>query len=162
MENNEKVRVLMVCLGNICRSPMAHGVFQNLVQESGLADRVEVDSAGTAAFHVGKAPDPRAQETARQHRIDIGGQRARQVDAADFEAFDYVLAMDADNHAVLAALCPPGQEGKLRLFLEFAEGMPEREVPDPYYGGGAGFQRAFDLIEAASRGLLEEIRRHRL
>lgn len=139
---------------------MAHGVFEQLVRDNGLAERIEVDSAGTGAYHVGNPPDPRAQETMRRNRIDISGQRARQVSADDFKAFDYVLAMDEDNHAVLQRLCPAGQEGKLRLFLEFAAEMPEREVPDPYYGGG--FERAYDLVEAAARGLLEEVRRRHL
>jgi len=152
----------MVCLGNICRSPMAHGVFEQLVRDSGLAARIEVDSAGTGAYHVGNPPDPRAQETMRRRRIDISDQRARQVTAEDFEAFDYVLAMDVDNHAVLERVCPPGQEEKLRLFLDFAPEMGEREVPDPYYGAGSGFDRAYDLVEAAGRGLLEEIRRRHL
>ena len=162
MAENGNIRVLMVCLGNICRSPMAHGVFEQLVRDSDLSNRIEVDSAGTGAYHVGNPPDPRAQETMRRHRIDISGQRARQVRAEDFEEFDYVLAMDVDNHAVLERLCPPGHEEKLRLFLEFAAHMPEDEVPDPYYGGGSGFDRAYDLVQAAAEGLLEDIRRRHL
>lgn len=157
------VKVLFVCMGNICRSPLAHGLFENLVAEEGLQDVIQVDSAGTHAYHVGEAPDPRSQETARRRGIDISAQRARKVRAEDFREFDYVLAMDKSNHALLADLCPSGLEEKLFLFLEFAPDLGESEVPDPYYGGASGFERVFDLVEAASRGLLEAIRtRHGL
>lgn len=157
------VKVLMVCMGNICRSPMAHGYFEHLVREAGLERQIQVDSAGTHAYHVGNPPDPRAQQTARRRGIDLSTQRARQALREDFHIFDYVLAMDRDNHALLAGLCPEGQEHKLRLFLEFAPQLGEREVPDPYYGGAEGFERVFDMVEAAAQGLLAEIRsRHGL
>ncbi len=152
------VKVLFVCMGNICRSPMAHGYFEHLVREAGLADRVMVDSAGTHAYHVGNPPDSRAQQTARRRGIDLSGQRARKALREDFEVFDYILAMDRDNHALLAALSPEGKEHKLHLFLEFAPQLAEREVPDPYYGGADGFEQVFDLVEAAAQGLLADIR----
>jgi protein-tyrosine phosphatase len=157
------VKVLMVCMGNICRSPMAHGYFEHLVREAGLEQQIQVDSAGTHAYHVGNPPDTRAQQTARRRGIDLSAQRARKALREDFHTFDYVLAMDRDNHALLAELCPEGQEHKLRLFLEFAPQLGEREVPDPYYGGAEGFERVFDMVEAAAQGLLAEIRsRHGL
>lgn len=155
----KKVGVLMVCMGNICRSPLAHGLFEEMVAREGLADAIVVDSAGTHAYHVGEQPDPRSQETALRHGIDLSGQRARRVALSDFERFDYILAMDRENFSILSASCPDEQRHKLRLFLEFAPELPEREVPDPYYGGASGFDRVYALVEAASRGLLEEIRK---
>ncbi len=153
----------MVCMGNICRSPIAHGYFEHLVRQAGLESQIRVDSAGTHAYHVGNPPDSRAQQTARRRGIDLSGQRARKAAHEDFEGFDYVLAMDRDNYALLAELCPEGLEHKLHLFLEFAPQLPEREVPDPYYGGTDGFERVFDLVEAAALGLLADIRsRHGL
>lgn len=152
------VRVLFVCMGNICRSPTAHGVFRNIVAEAGLADRIEVDSAGTHAYHVGEPPDARAMSTARKRGVDLSDLRARSASRSDFENFDYVLAMDRENLEVLRRLCPRGQEEKLRLFLDFAPDLGRREVPDPYYGGAMGFERVFDMVEEAARGLLEEIR----
>lgn len=152
------VKVLFVCMGNICRSPTAHGVFRNIVAEAGLADRIEVDSAGTHAYHVGEPPDARAMSTARKRGIDLSDLRARSASRSDFEKFDYVLAMDSENLEVLRRLCPRGQERKLRLFLDFAPDLGRREVPDPYYGGPMGFERVFDMVEEAARGLLEEIR----
>lgn len=154
----KKVRVLFVCMGNICRSPLAHGLFAHRVRESGLEDVVEVDSAGTHAYHVGEPPDRRMQQTAQARQIDLSTLRARQVDAADFERFDYVLAMDESNYDILRDICPAGREGRLRLFLEFATDRPETEVPDPYYGGASGFERVYDLVEAAADGLLADIR----
>ena len=157
------VSVLFVCMGNICRSPMAHGYFEHLVRQAGLEQQIQVDSAGTHAYHVGNPPDTRALQTAQRRGIDLSAQRARKALREDFHTFDYVLAMDRDNHALLAELCPEGQEHKLRLFLEFAPQLGEREVPDPYYGGAEGFERVFDMVEAAAQGLLAEIRsRHGL
>ncbi len=152
------VKVLFVCMGNICRSPTAHGVFRELVRREGLEDAIQIDSAGTHAYHVGNPPDQRAQATARNRGIDLSDLRARQVSPEDFERFDYVLAMDEENLAILRELCPPGREDRLRLFLDFAPQRPEREVPDPYYGGPQGFEHVFDLVEEAARGLLEDIR----
>lgn len=152
------VKVLFVCMGNICRSPTAHGVFRKMIDDQSLGHLIEVDSAGTHAYHVGEAPDPRAQEAAWRRGVDLSPLRARKVKAADFEIFDYVLAMDDDNYQQLEMICPDGHEHKLRLFLDFATGMQEREVPDPYYGGASGFERILDLVEAAAEGLLDEIR----
>lgn len=158
----KKVNVLFVCMGNICRSPLAHGLFEELVAREGLADAIAVDSAGTHAYHVGEPPDPRSQETALRHGIDLSGQRARRVAPADFERFDYILAMDRDNFSMLAASCPDALRQKLSLFLEYAPELPEREVPDPYYGGASGFERVYAMVEAASSGLLSAIREQHL
>ena len=149
-------------MGNICRSPTAHGVFRKLVEDEGLADVISIDSAGTHAYHVGEAPDRRAQLTAIKRGFDLGDLRARQAIAADFEVFDYVIAMDRDNYAILSGLCPTGFDERLSLFLEFAPDLGITEVPDPYYGGEQGFEQVFDMIEAASLGLLEEIRKTHL
>ena len=162
MMENEKVSVLFVCMGNICRSPTAHGVFRKLVEEAGLQDRIEIDSSGTHAYHVGKAPDPRAQETARRRGLELGDLRARQVSQEDFERFDYILAMDEENQYSLSLICPLEHQQKLRLFMEFAPEWGVREVPDPYYGGATGFEQVFDMVEEACRGLLEHIRRENL
>jgi len=145
-------------MGNICRSPTAHGVFEGLVAREGLAEWIEVDSAGTHAYHVGNPPDPRAQETARRRGLDLSAQRARKALPVDFERFDYVLAMDRDNYRELRAICPPGLERKLALFMDFAPEHELREVPDPYYGGPQGFEQVFDMVEEAAAGLLEDIR----
>jgi protein-tyrosine phosphatase len=153
-----KVKLLFVCMGNICRSPTAQGVFERLVVTHGLSDLVLVDSAGTHAYHVGEQPDKRAAQAAARRGIDMSGQRARRVSEADFDDFDLVLAMDRDNYEDLREVCPPGHEGKLRLFLEFAPDIAEEEVPDPYYGGSGGFERVLDLVEAAAAGLLADIR----
>lgn len=152
------VSVLFVCLGNICRSPTAEGVFRALCAREGLGERVRIDSAGTGGWHIGEAPDRRAQAAARRRGIDLAGQRGRQVSAADFGRFDYLLAMDRDNLAALRRLRPADFAGHLGLFLDFAPGAPLRDVPDPYYGGVDGFDEVLDLIEAASHGLLAEIR----
>ncbi|UHD17700.1 low molecular weight protein-tyrosine-phosphatase [Thiocapsa bogorovii] len=154
---SQKVRVLFVCMGNICRSPTAHGVFRKLVVERGLSHCVEIDSAGTHAYHVGEPPDRRARATALERGIDIGDLRARLAERSDFESFDYVLAMDRDNYRILSGFCPAGMESKLRLFMEFAPDLGVRDVPDPYYGGAGGFDQVFDLVEAASQGLLEDL-----
>jgi len=150
------MRVLFVCLGNICRSPTAEGVFRRLLDERGLAHRVEVDSCGIAGWHEGKAPDPRTREAAVRRGIDLSTLRARQLDDADFDAFDYLLAMDHDNLAAMRARAPATLDAHLGLFLAFA-GMPDRAVPDPYYGGEQGFEEVLDLVEQGARGLLAEI-----
>lgn len=155
---SNKVKVLFVCMGNICRSPTAHGVFERLLAQQGLDHSVEVDSAGTHAYHIGEAPDRRSQQAARERGYDLSHLRARKVASGDFEEFDYVLAMDDDNYRILASLCPGSQQDKLRMFLEFAKNFPDREVPDPYYGGERGFQHVLDLVEDAAEGLIEDIR----
>ncbi len=152
------IRVLFVCMGNICRSPTAHGVFRSLVEQEGLAHLVSTDSAGTHAYHVGEPPDSRAQSTARRRGIDMSDLRARRVAAEDFAAFDYVLAMDRDNLALLLDACPADQAEKVCLFMDFASDWGADEVPDPYYGGPSGFESVFDMVEAASRGLIVHIR----
>lgn len=149
--------VLFVCMGNICRSPTAEGVFRHLLKEAGDFV-VEVDSAGTHAYHVGSAPDHRSQAAALRRQLDLSSQRARQVAAEDFERFDLLLAMDEDNYEILQSRCPPQHQRKVRLFLEYGS-MGERNVPDPYYGGDTGFEHVLDLIEDAARGLLAELRR---
>lgn len=159
---SDMVRVLFVCLGNICRSPTAEGVFRKLVAEANLAAQIAADSAGTHAYHIGDPPDRRAQQAAARRGIDLSGLRGRQATHRDFTEFDYVLAMDEENFANLRAICPGGQEHKLRLFLEFAPARREREVPDPYFGGEAGFDRVLDMIEEAAQGLIEHIRREHL
>lgn len=150
------VRVLFVCLGNICRSPTAEGAFRGLVEREGLGDQIEIDSAGTAAFHVGEPPDGRAQAEAKRRGIDISGLRGRQARSEDFKTFDYVLAMDASNHQNLLRICPAGHEDRLDMFLDFAPDVGRREVPDPYYEGG--FDSVYDMIEQAAQGLLDDIR----
>jgi protein-tyrosine phosphatase len=153
------VKVLFVCMGNICRSPTAQGVFEALVEEAQLTGRIQIDSAGTHAYHVGNPPDPRASEAASRRGIDLGRQRARRVEAADFESFDYVVAMDRSNLDDLQAICPDAQRDKLCLLLDFARHLSHQEVPDPYYGGAQGFERVLDLVEEGARGLLDDIRR---
>lgn len=153
---HEKTRILFVCMGNICRSPTAEGVFRHHVEQAGVGDRIEVDSAGTHAYHVGEPADRRAREAAARRGMSLEGIRARRVRTTDFVEFDYILAMDEDNLARLRDEAPPEHLGKLRLFLEFTDG-DETEVPDPYYGGAAGFERVLDLVERASRGLLETL-----
>jgi protein-tyrosine phosphatase len=157
--SKEKIHVLMVCMGNICRSPLAHGLFEELVQKEGLSDLIVVDSAGTHAYHVGESPDPRSQQTAQRHGIDLSHQRARRVAQPDFEKFDYILAMDRDNYGILISSAPSEHQDKIRLFLEFAPQRSESEVPDPYYGGPDGFEHVYDLVRDAASGLLQEIRR---
>lgn len=158
MKKPQPVKVLFVCMGNICRSPTAEGVFRHLVREAGLDGQIHTDSAGTHAYHVGEPPDRRAQATAASRGIQLDDLRARRVSAEDFHEFDYVLAMDNDNHYMLASLCPEGREDRLHMFLAFAPHLTIREVPDPYYGGPQGFEQVFDMVEHASRGLLEDIR----
>ncbi len=152
------VKVLFVCMGNICRSPTAQGVFETLVQRENLAQRIKIDSAGTHAYHVGEPPDPRATEAAKRRGVDLTTQRARKVKPEDFLEFDYVLAMDSSNYEALREICHPDYEDRLRLFLDFAPHLGVEDVPDPYYGGPQGFERVLDLIEAASEGLLVEMR----
>ena len=151
------MRVLFVCTGNICRSPTAEGVFRHRARQAGLTS-LQIDSAGTAGWHVGKAPDPRTVAAAQRRGYDLSALRARQVRAADFDNFDIVLAMDKQNLAELKSIAPHGVKTGLGLFLDYAEGAPFSEVPDPYYGGDAGFEQVLDLIERASDGLIARLR----
>jgi len=151
------VNVLFVCLGNICRSPTAHAVFQHLVETRGFSDAVRVDSAGTGDWHIGLPPDTRASASAALRGYDLTPLRARQVEPGDFRAFDYILAMDAQNLRNLRALLPADFGGELRLFMHYATGVDEREVPDPYYGGENDFDRVLDLVENAAQGLLDTL-----
>ena len=145
-------RILMVCLGNICRSPMAQGVMEAAAARAGVA--VAVDSAGVGGWHEGEGPDPRAVAAARRRGYDISAQRARKLRARDFHDFDLILAMDESNFAALERARPADARARLAFLLEHADG-PEREVPDPYYGDGDGFERVLDLIEAGVAGVLD-------
>lgn len=150
-------RVLFVCMGNICRSPTAEGVFRHLVEQQGLAGQIIVDSAGTHDYHLGDAPDARSQAAAARRGYDLRDLRARQVVRDDFSSFDYVLAMDEANLRLLQQQCPDDCRERLKLFLEFADDVALREVPDPYYGGAQGFEAVLDLVEHAAHGLLHVI-----
>jgi protein-tyrosine phosphatase len=154
------VRVLFVCMGNICRSPIAQGVLENVLRREGLEDEVFVDSAGTGAWHVGSPPDERAQRSAGLRGLDLSSQRARRISPDDCDTFDYVLTMDEENYRRVSSLCQGN--AVVRPFLDFATDSPEREVPDPYYGGPDGFEHVLDLVEEASEGLLEDIRERHL
>lgn len=150
-------RILFVCLGNICRSPTAEGVFRCRARQAGLT-ALQIDSAGTAGWHIGKAPDPRTVAAAKRRGYDLSALRARQIRAADFDNFDLVLAMDKQNLAELKSIAPRGAKTSLGLFLDYAGNAAFREVPDPYYGGDAGFEQVLDLIEQASDGVIARLR----
>ena len=152
MTPSPKLRVLLVCMGNICRSPTAEGVLRQRLEAAGLGRQVDVDSAGTGGWHAGEPPDARAQRHALKRGYDLSKQRARRVVEADFERFDLVLAMDEDNLAELRRLEPADARAEVRLFAG-------REVPDPYHGGAQGFENVLDQIEAASDALVAEMRR---
>ncbi len=159
MTNKELTKVLFVCMGNICRSPTAHGVFESMIKSAGLVSDVEVDSAGTHAYHIGEMPDKRSSQCASEHGFDLSYIRARRVEVSDFDYFDYILAMDSDNFSILESMAPTKHKDKVSLFLDFAKDKTESEVPDPYYGGPNGFDHVFDLVEAASKGLLSDIQK---
>ena len=154
------IKVLMICMGNICRSPLAHGVFEALVNDAGLAEKVHVDSAGTHFYHVGCLPDDRSIDKARDYGIDITTQRARQLTAEDFSDFDYLLVMDKRNLRDASLIAPtPELAQKLTLFLDYSLGdFSESEVPDPYYGGIDGFEHVFQLVKSASVGFLAHLK----
>jgi protein-tyrosine phosphatase len=152
-------RVLFVCMGNICRSPTAEGVFRKLVAERAPDLDIEIDSAGTHGYHEGAPPDPRARRAAERRGVDLASLRARRVVATDFSYFELVLAMDEQNLQHLLDDCPAEYRDRVRLFLEFAPHLERREVPDPYYGGSSGFEHVLDLVEQASSGLLEHLLR---
>lgn len=149
------VKVLFVCLGNICRSPMAEGVFQHLVNEAGLSEQIMVDSAGTSSYHIGETAHSGTRHVLAQHDIPYNG-RARTISSQDFAIFDYILAMDEDNLASLRSKLPKDNQPVTKLFLDYADGIQEREVPDPYYKGN--FEHVYQLVEVGAKGLLQAIR----
>ncbi len=153
------VRILFVCMGGVCRSPLAEGILQKLVEEAGLADRVLIDSAGTHPFHEGRPVDERTLLVARERGIDLSYKRARQIGLGDFEQFDLILAADEQVYRTLLAMAPQRQRQKLGFLLDYAPHLKTRTIPDPYYGPEDHFYRVFDMIEDACRGLLEEIER---
>ena len=162
MPEKSTVSVLFVCMGNICRSPTAHGVFQQLVDDQGLADIIRVDSAGTHSYHIGNPPDARSQAAAKDRGVDLSGLRARRFVAADFEDFDYLIGMDEDNVRHMQALSPEDANTRAELMLDYSNQYTRPDVPDPYFGND-GFDLVFDMIDDASKGLLRHIRnKHRL
>ncbi|MBI2434629.1 MAG: low molecular weight phosphotyrosine protein phosphatase [Candidatus Hydrogenedentes bacterium] len=151
------VKILFVCLGNICRSPTAEGVFRHLLESRQWQHRVEVASAGTSGWHIGEAPDLRAQQEAWRRGIDLSGLRGRAVHGRDFEHYDYLIAMDGENLDAMQEVCPEAYLHKLYRFTDFAPELGVSDVPDPYYGGAHGFRDVFDIIEASAQGLLREV-----
>ncbi len=149
--------VLFVCTGNICRSPTAEGVLRKLANERGLTEHIKIDSAGIGTWHVGDPPDLRSTETAKRHGVDISGQRARAIELIDFEAFDLILAMDNSHFQDLKQRCPEPLLERLGMFMSYATGTKIPEVPDPYYGQQDGFERVFNMIEDAGKGLLTKL-----
>ena len=152
------LRVLFVCTGNICRSPTAEAVFRARVEEAGLEDRIETDSAGTHDYHVGQPPDRRAQGAARKRGYDLSALRARRIEPADFERFDLLLACDEEHRLILERMAPKAERAKVAMLLDYARSTEEREVPDPYYGDAQGFERVLDLVEDAAAGLVEALK----
>ena len=153
------IKVLFVCMGNICRSPTAEGVFRAQVAVAGLAPHIQIDSVGTHDYHIGDAPDGRAQAAAAKRGYNLARLRGRQVGPRDFIEFDYILAMDMENLSRLQDRCPGEHAHKLGLFLEYSKNFLEREVPDPYYGGASSFEKVLDMVEDAGQGLLEHIQK---
>ncbi len=151
------IKVLFVCMGNICRSPTAEIVCRHLIRQRNLDDRIEVDSAGTHGYHAGEAPDQRTQRAAAVRQYNLSDMRARKVAAQDLEYFDLVLAMDHNNLAVLKRICPPDKHDRLGLLMSYSKNFDDDEVPDPYYGLGHGFDLVLDMIEDAASGLLESL-----
>jgi len=157
MPLQQPVKVLFVCMGNICRSPTAHGVFQSLVDEQGLGGSIQVDSAGTHSYHIGSPPDLRSQAMAQSRGVDLAGLRARRFVSTDFTEFDYLLGMDHTNLADMLALKPDATGARVKLMLEYSDRFEQQEIPDPYFGED-GFDLVFDMIDDAARGLLRDIR----
>jgi protein-tyrosine phosphatase len=155
---NTRVRILFVCLGNICRSPTAEAVLRTLAAREAPELNLEVDSAGTSDYHLGQPPDPRTRKAAERRGYDLAALRARRVEPGDFEHFDLILAMDRENLSVLRLRAPAAAHERLRLFLEFAQQGGAEDVPDPYYGGPNGFEEVLDLVETATRGLIAHLR----
>ena len=156
-----KTRILFVCTGNICRSPTAEGVLRKVIERTGMAGRIEVDSAGTHGYHVGDPPDERSQQAAKRRGYDISGLRGRRVSPEDFRRFDIILAMDREHLEILECSRPTGATCRIGLLLEYCSRFEEEEVPDPYYGGPDGFEHVLDLIEDAATGLIAALRNER-
>lgn len=156
-DNMKPIKVLFVCMGNICRSPTAEGVFNKVIVDKGVADRFVIDSAGTHAYHIGEPSDARSQQMAKSRGIDLSKIRARKVMQSDFEQFDHILAMDTDNYTLLIEASPSQYHHKIKLFLDYAPERKEKDVPDPYYGGQNGFSNVFDLVEDASKGFYDSV-----
>lgn len=152
------IKVLFVCLGNICRSPLAEGLFRHHVMAHGLSDVIAIDSAGTGAWHIGNPPDPRSIQTALGHGIDIGGQRARKVTTSDFDDFDYIIAMDHNNFLDLNTMKPPHGTADIQLLLSYDPEQPLSEVPDPYYGGDGGFAEVYTMVDQATEKFLAKLK----
>ncbi len=155
----DKIKVLFVCMGNICRSPTAEGLFRDIIQKSGFIDRFIIDSAGTHSYHINKPPDARTTKAALERGIDISMLRARQVELSDFDEFDHILVMDQANFEKLIEFFPKHTSDKIKFLLDYAPHLNTKSVPDPYYGGSRGFERVLDMIEDASVGFLEELKR---
>ena len=151
-------KILLVCMGNICRSPMALAVAQALAARFGLSNQFTFDSAGTHAHHAGERPDPRAVRALARRNYAADQIRSRRISTEDFKRFDLILAMDSDNLQTLREKCPPEYAGKLRLFMDFSPDHNTREVPDPYYGNAEGFERVLDLCESGAHGLLNHLK----
>lgn len=157
--SDQPILVLFVCLGNICRSPLAEGVFRQKVEEAGLEDRFEIDSAGTGSWHVGDLPDARMMRTAAGHGVDLSDLRGRQVQPEDLDRFDHIFAMDRNNLHDTLYLDPEGDHGtRVRLFREFDPEPDDYQVPDPYYGGVDGFEHVFDIVDRTSDAILVRLR----
>lgn len=154
LQGGQGIAVLMICMGNICRSPTAHGVLEKMVADAGLAGRIHVDSAGTHGYHVGEPPDERAQAHAARRGYDLSAQRARRLTRRDFADHDLLLVMDDNNEQAARALCPPGSESRLHRLTDFCTTLQANEVPDPYYGGADGFDHVLDVVEDGCGGLM--------
>jgi protein-tyrosine phosphatase len=152
-------RVLLVCMGNICRSPTAEGVVRSYIKNNGLGDVVEVDSAGTHGYHVGEAPDSRTQRAAMARGYNLTQLRARKVARQDLDYFDLILAMDKSNLDNLRRMSPPEMHDRIRLFMDYARNFDDDEVPDPYYGLGHGFDLVLDMVEDAAQGLVDDLKK---
>ncbi len=151
------IKVLFVCLGNICRSPTAHGVFQQMINDAEMSDRIHVDSCGTGSWHIGHSPDERMQKTAAEKGYDLSQLVARRLSPEDFDRFDYILAMDTRNLADIIKQAPMSYTGRIQLFMDYSEEKKILEVPDPYYGGEQGFTHVVTLIEGGCQGLFDEV-----